>query len=302
MTRLTIASGWYILAAALSFSCAHASAEGVQAQFEAELSVAPVDVRRGFSSDSARFREFVIGRLHDERVAEYARAKQLDRRADVRAVIGSYERDTLVNAAVNDFLEREAAKLPDLEKLARERYLADSQAYSVPESALISHILIRADVEAMADEEIARRRQLADSIRERIRAGEDFATLAREFSEDTKSAREGGMLPRTVGRANLVPKFADAAWALKPGGVSDVVRTRFGFHIIRLNELTPSTVKPFEAVKAEIIAKLRKELLDPKRTAFIDAFRDRALEAEADQLLPLLEPALAQPRSPGAFN
>jgi len=257
-------------------------------QLAAEIAVAPPEARRTFEKDEGKFREFVAGRLHDQRVATYARTVGLENSVEVRAVIGSFIRDTLVQAAVKDLLARERLSLPALEKLAREHYLANRQNYLTPETARIAHILIKADVETMSDAEIAERRVRAESLLARARAGEDFAELARTNSEDSQTVRRGGELPKPVTKDSLVPKFADTAWALRPGEVSEVVRTRFGFHVIRLIEVIPESARPFDEVKGAIVARLENDMLAPKREAFIDRFRDATLDAEVAAVLPAL--------------
>jgi parvulin-like peptidyl-prolyl isomerase len=78
-------------------------------------------------------------------------------------------------------------------------------------------------------------RGVAETLRDRARAGEDFATLAGQYSEDPGSAVQGGDLG-FFGRGMMVPPFEEAAFALETGEVSDVVQTDFGFHVIRLEE------------------------------------------------------------------
>lgn len=261
-------------------------------QLLAEVESAPAPVLVDLRSDDAKLREFIAGRLHDERVAQYAREHGLDQRADVRAVVGAFTRDTLAKTVFADFQKAEIAKLPNLEALARQYYQVNSAQYEKPEAIRVAHILVKVDVEEISDDEIAERRAHAEMILERVRKGEDFGDLAREFSEDKASAKNGGQLPTPAPRDSLVPPFERAAWALKPGETSGLVRTRFGYHIIRLLNVVPVSVQPFEEVKASIIQRIENELLAPKRAAFIDSFRDQRLEAEADALLPEIRAVL----------
>jgi parvulin-like peptidyl-prolyl isomerase len=81
--------------------------------------------------------------------------------------------------------------------------------------------------------DIKQKRSKAEDVLKRVRGGEDFAKLAKEFSTDTVSAEKGGDLG-WFGPGDMVPEFEKAAYALKPGEVSDVVETKFGYHIIKL--------------------------------------------------------------------
>lgn len=262
------------------------------AQLTAELRSAPAPVLAELKSNDAKLREFIAGRLHDERVAKEARARGLDARPDVRAAIGSFTRDTLAKALFLDFQEAERKKLPTLDALARQYYMANKDEYVTPEAIRVAHILVAADVERLGEEEILGRRARAHGLLARVRAGEDFRALAREHSDDKASAANGGELPRPAQKDTLVPPFEKAAWALKPGETSEVVRTRFGYHIIRLLEVVPKGVRPFEDVRSQIVDKLQNDLLNPRRAAFVDSFRDASLEAEADALLPDARAAL----------
>ena len=105
-----------------------------------------------------------------------------------------------------------------------------------------SHILIKADQQApQAEWDAAKLR--ADSIYNALKAGADFAELAKQLSQDPGSARQGGELP-FVQRGQLVKEFEDAAFALQPGEMSQVVKSSFGYHIIRMDER--KMLEPFE--------------------------------------------------------
>ena len=96
----------------------------------------------------------------------------------------------------------------------------------------------------------------AESIRKRIAGGEDFAKIAKEESDDTSSGEKGGDLGEFK-KGMMVPPFETAAFALKPGELSEPVLTPFGYHIIQVQT---HTVKTLADVKPEILAKLKPDV------------------------------------------
>src|SRR5438034_9182795 len=109
---------------------------------------------------------------------------------------------------------------------------ADS-AYRAGTVRLFQHILIRVPPNAAPPQQDKQRKQAEGLLRQAAaRHGADFAQLAKRYSDDPGSKARGGYLPAT-GRGQFVPAFDSAAWKLEPGAISDVVRSPFGFHIIR---------------------------------------------------------------------
>jgi peptidyl-prolyl cis-trans isomerase D len=122
------------------------------------------------------------------------------------------------------------------------------------EEACASHILVKVKAtdtgEGHPDEEA---RRIAQGLLDEARSGADFAALARKASEDQGSAGNGGDLG-CFAPGRMVPEFDDAAFALDPGQVSDLVKTSFGYHVIRLASRRESTVSPLAQVKERIRA------------------------------------------------
>jgi peptidyl-prolyl cis-trans isomerase D len=134
------------------------------------------------------------------------------------------------------------------EEELRQRYEANAQRYLSPEARQASHILITAN--ERSDEEAA---ALAAELLERVESGEDFAQLAREFSEDPGSAAQGGDLG-FVEPDQMVDEFESALFELEEvGQISPLVNTRFGWHIIQLGAIREPQGMSFEQARQEIL-------------------------------------------------
>jgi parvulin-like peptidyl-prolyl isomerase len=110
-----------------------------------------------------------------------------------------------------------------------------------------------------------------DKVLARARAGEDFAKLAQENSDDG-SKEQGGDLG-FFQRGRMVPDFEQAAFALKPGGISDVVTTQFGYHVIKATER--KTI-PLDQVKAQIAQFLTGQKRQARGEAFVQEAKKKA--------------------------
>jgi len=161
------------------------------------------------------------------------------------------------------------------EEDAREYYISHPQDFQVPEQIHARHILIEVPEGAdEATEEAARKE--AELVHERVTTGgEDFATVAREHSDDRNTAAEGGDLGK-FSADQMVKPFSDAAFALEPGEISDVVRTKFGYHIIEVEEKRPARMTPFEEVRDTLMSALQMRSASEAIGAEIERLRDRA--------------------------
>lgn len=142
-----------------------------------------------------------------------------------------------------------------------------------PEQVRASHILIKVPEDAdqaKKDEALA----AIQALKARIENGENFAVLAMENS-DCPSKAKGGDLG-FFGREQMVKPFSDAAFALQPGQMSDVVETRFGYHLIRVTERREEQTMPFNDVKEAIAKRLRQEQEGKKIDAYIENLKEHA--------------------------
>jgi peptidyl-prolyl cis-trans isomerase D len=132
-------------------------------------------------------------------------------------------------------------------------YNQNIDQYSQPEQVRASHILLNIE----GRDEAAVRTQAEDLLAQ-VRKGADFEALAKKHSEDVASATRGGDLD-WFGRGRMVPEFEAVAFSLEAGQVSDLVRTPYGFHIIKVTDTRAADVQPLEAVRGTITEQLRFE-------------------------------------------
>ena len=131
-------------------------------------------------------------------------------------------------------------------------YNEHAEEYRLPEQVTAQHILFK--TEGKTPEQVEAIRKKATEVLTRAKNGEDFAKLAKEFSEDTSASRGGDL--GTFQRGAMVAPFEQAAFNLGPGAISDLVTTQFGFHIIKVNAKQDSRVRPFAEIKEAIRPRL----------------------------------------------
>ncbi|MDP9322828.1 MAG: peptidyl-prolyl cis-trans isomerase, partial [Acidobacteriota bacterium] len=132
-------------------------------------------------------------------------------------------------------------------------YEDNQQQYSTPEQVRASHILLKTE----GKDDAAVKKQ-AEELLAKVKAGADFAQLATKYSEDDTSKVKGGDLD-FFPKGQMVPEFDKAAFSMKPGEISDLVKTQYGYHIIKLTDKKAAITKPLEEVRAQIEDQLKWE-------------------------------------------
>jgi peptidyl-prolyl cis-trans isomerase D len=130
----------------------------------------------------------------------------------------------------------------------RQYYDQHRNEYTLPERVKAQHILFK--TQGKTPEEIAKIKEKAQGVLERAKKGEDFGSLAKQYSEDA-TASSGGDLG-DFGHGQMVPEFEKAAFSLGVGAISDLVQTQLGFHIIKVNGKQEARERPFEEMKEAI--------------------------------------------------
>lgn len=166
-------------------------------------------------------------------------------------------------------------------------YEQNKKRYTVEEQRRASHILIGLKKDASAADKAAARTKAEKILAQLRQTPGDFAKLAKENSDDPGSAEKGGDLD-FFGPGMMVKPFEDAAYKLKQGEISDIVQSDFGFHIIRVTEIKPGSVKPLDQVKSEIAAEIKKQKFAKKYAELAEVFTDTVYE-QADSLKPVAD-------------
>lgn len=194
------------------------------------------------------YAEFSGQDFADVTVTEQAVAEYFDKHRE------KYKTRPKVKARYIRFSPQDYRKTVQIQESAiRDYYQSHQSEFSSEETVTARHILLKVPRDA-EEQTVQKTRKKAMEIYDKARTGRDFAELAREFSEGP-SAGEGGYLG-TLKKDDTVAPFADKAFSMEAGEISEPVRTRFGFHIIKVEKHRQASVKPLEAVKDKIRDKL----------------------------------------------
>jgi parvulin-like peptidyl-prolyl isomerase len=168
--------------------------------------------------------------------------------------------DAISIETVKTDIEREMIIRKYFDKLYSEVKVTDDdlkQAYNQDKTASVRHILLMTQGKDEAGK--AEVRQKMEALLQRAKAGEDFATLATENTEDPGSKNSGGLY-ENFPKGHMVKPFEDAAFSVPVGGISDIIETQYGFHILQVVDRKKET-RTFEEVKSE----LEQQMLRSKR-------------------------------------
>ena len=132
-------------------------------------------------------------------------------------------------------------------------YNNNMEQYTTPEQVRASHVLLKTE-----GKDDAAVKAKAEDVLKQARGGADFAELAKKYSEDEGSAKNGGDLDY-FGRGRMVPEFDQTVFAMQPGQISDLVKTQYGYHIIKLVDKKTATTRSLQEVRQQIVDQLSYE-------------------------------------------
>jgi len=190
----------------------------------------------------------------------------------------------LTEASIKEKLERDLALKKLIEdEIAPKVTVSDSEirafyennpaTFKQPERVKASHILIKVDPQANASQKAEAQKKI-DLVQAKLQKGEDFGALAKEYSEGP-SGPQGGDLGYFA-RGQMVKPFEDAAFAMKPGEVSGMVETRFGYHLIKVTDKTPEGTMPYNDVKERLGEFLKQKKIQDEINVYVKNLEEKA--------------------------
>ena len=176
--------------------------------------------------------------------------------------------------AIQQLIDKEVGdKVKISDEESKQYYDTHPEFFKQPEQVNASHILIKVDENASEAQKAEARKKIQE-VQQKLQKGEDFATLAKTYSEGP-SAPQGGNLGY-FRRGQMVKPFEDAAFKLKPGETSDIVETRFGYHLIKVIDKQPEKTLAYAEIKDRLNELLKKQKLETEVDLYIENLRKDA--------------------------
>ena len=226
---------------------------------EVLLETAPLEAQGSLLNNKSKLKAQLEQLYLREALARMAVEEGLDKQG-INAARLEFIRNNALFKLKLDALSKENKR--DYTKYARQIYLVNQADYPVAERVDVAHILV--STKELSDTEALEK---AQKIRLEVMQGANFSELANRESDDKSVIKNGGELG-VFSRDKIVKPFADVAFSMRKGEISEPVKTRYGYHIIKLNKKLPAGYKAFDDVKKEIITKLKKKDWDIKRDEF----------------------------------
>lgn len=176
--------------------------------------------------------------------------------------------------AIQELIDKEVTeKIEVSDEETKSFYDKNPQLFQQPEQIKASHILIKVQADAPDDQKAAARKKI-ESVQQKVKKGEDFATLAKTYSEGPSGPRGGDL--GYFKRGQMVKPFEEAAFRLKPNETSEIVETQFGYHLIKVNDKKPAKTMTYAEVKDRLNEHLKKQKSDSEANAYIKTLRKDA--------------------------
>ncbi len=176
--------------------------------------------------------------------------------------------------AIQELIETQVAqKVKVSEQEIKDYYDGHPQQFQQPERVHAKHILIKVDPKAEKSKKAEAKNKIK-KIQQRLKAGEQFSKLAEELSQ-CPSSKKGGDLGY-FRRGQMVKSFEDVAFAMKPGEVSDIVETKFGYHLIKFVDKKEAATVPYKEAKDRLIQQLKQQKTHEQVTQYVAKLKENA--------------------------
>ena len=251
------------------------------ADVDAYMQKIPADKWAGYISSAERIESMLRDLLRTKQLALQARQMKLDQSQQAQNQLVLAQDDVLAKLRFDAFTE--TIKVPDMSQLAKEEYLSHKDQYLIPAKVTVQHVLISAD--GRTD---AAAKALAEQVRAQALADPSgFDALVTKYSDDKSKAGNHGKMEDATS-SKYVKEFADAAGKLTAKDpISPLVKTRFGYHVLKLIDSTPATQQTFDEVKDKILAGLRTQYISDQRKDFLDQLANQKLTPYPDAIASL---------------
>jgi peptidyl-prolyl cis-trans isomerase C len=253
----------------------------VEREISQELRRAPREVQQILSSKEGQ-KQFLERLLRRELLLQEAEKQKIGERPEVAEQVAALRRELMIRAVLQEEI---GAKIKVEDKEVQDYFAAHPDEFS-GDQVRVRHILVGTEEEAK-------------EVLAHLAKNEPFEDLARTLSKDSASAAKGGDLGY-FGREQMVPEFAKAAFALKPGEVSSVVKTPFGYHILQLVDRKKGQPLPYDQVKDQLRRRLLEERQNQRFQEWIKGLEAGAKITRDESLLPVGKPMAPAPDAPGA--
>jgi peptidyl-prolyl cis-trans isomerase C len=257
----------------------------------------PPEQRPGFFDNPTRLEDLITTLLLKKQLAKEARELGLESSPEVVAQVAAATDGALSNARMQKF--KQDLKYPDFSALAKEDFIGHKEKYILPPKIDVKHVLI--SIKTHTKDEA---KAMAESVqKDAVAKPAEFDALIEKFSEDPSKPTNHGLMP-DAGTDRYVRAFSDAAKELKkPGEISPVVESPFGYHVLQLVSMTPTAQPKFEDVKPKIVAKMQADYLEKKVREYTDTIRNLPIDATPELIESLrtrFGGTAAAPAVPGA--
>ncbi|MCU7921191.1 MAG: peptidylprolyl isomerase [Candidatus Thiodiazotropha sp. (ex Dulcina madagascariensis)] len=246
--------------------------------FGGDIKVERVDIDALLADGPAKARKDVLN--NHKQMLQLLRQTYLIRAMASEALERGLSEDKLFQAKLRRqrermlYLERlkqiDDQPLPDFEPAAKEQYQGNPDAYTIPERVGAKHILIATTDRLPQYHSKEEALEIIKKVKAEADSGRSFEDLVAAYSEDPASRKNQGSLG-LFGRGAMVKPVEEAVFAMhKPGQISDIVESQFGYHLIKLTGRYAAQKLPFEQEKEKIVEQLKKDFIQQRREAYFD--------------------------------